>query len=268
MIARSLLFVPGDRPERFGKAAASGAHGVILDLEDAVAPDRKTAARDAVHAWLQAGSPAIVRINSLDTAWAHDDLRMLAAFPKAGLMVPKSDAASMQQAMERIGGATGSEREVIALIESVAGVVQVHPLAAIAGVTRLAFGNVDFAVDAGMEDTGDVMSSVRVQLVLASRYAGLQAPVDGVSLAIDDAQLTLAHARRSRSLGFGGKLCIHPRQVEHVNQAFSPTAEEVQWARSVLAAFDASGGAVVALAGKMIDRPVVERARRVLADVG
>jgi len=264
-VARSLLFVPGDRPERFDKALNSGAHRIIIDLEDAVSPERKSAARDGVHAWLQAGGAAIVRINGLDTTWCDDDLRLVASFPRASLMVPKADVASVKEATARCATAGGT-REIIALLETVAGVMQVRDVAAVDSVTRMAFGNVDFASDSGMEDVGDVMTAVRTQLVLASRLAGLAAPVDGVSVAIDDAQLTLQHALRSRSLGFGGKLCIHPKQVACVNDAFLPTAEQLAWARDVLTAFEASGGAAVALAGKMIDRPVVERARRLLVD--
>jgi citrate lyase subunit beta/citryl-CoA lyase len=248
---------------------SSGAHRIIIDLEDAVAPERKEAARHATHDWLRAGGTAIVRVNSADTAWYVEDLRLLASFPHAGLMVPKSDSESIRESIVRCQSAAGGSaaaREIVALIESVAGVVQAQAVAGTQGVTRLAFGNVDFAVDSGMEDVGDVMTSVRAQLVLASRFAGLAAPVDGVSVAIDDAQLTIEHALRSKSLGFGGKLCIHPRQVACVNGAFRPTAEQVQWAREVLSAFEASGGAVVALGGKMIDRPVVERARRIVSD--
>lgn len=267
-IARSLLFVPGDRPERFDKAASSGAHRIIIDLEDAVAPERKEAARHAVHDWLQAGGMAIVRINSVDTTWFVEDLRVMASFPNAGLMVPKSDARSIRESLDQShpAGDGASRREVVALIESVAGVMEAQAVAATRGVSRLAFGNVDFAVDSGMEDVGDVMTSVRSQLVLASGFAGLEAPIDGVSVAIDDVQSTIEDARRSRSLGFGGKLCIHPKQVAGVNEAFRPTADQVQWAREVLAGFEASGGAVFALAGKMVDRPVVERARRIVVD--
>lgn len=259
--ARSLLFVPGDRPERFAKAAASGAHEVILDLEDAVAPAAKLQARDAVAAWLALGKAAVVRINAADTPWFAEDLAMLQAAASGGLMLPKAEADALAHCAALLEG-----RHLIALLETVRGYMQLRRLAAEPGLSRLAFGSVDFGAESGIDDESDAMLAIRTQIVLESCHAGLAAPIDGVSLELSDAGLIGQHALRSRQLGFGGKLCIHPRQVAAVNTAFQPTAAEVQWAHAVLAAFEASQGAVTTVDGKMVDKPVVDRARRIAAE--
>jgi len=261
-IARSLLFVPGHRSDRFGKAAASGAHQVVLDLEDAVAPDAKSAARSAVKDWLAQGGQALVRINAADTEWYETDLAMLQAFPQAGVMLPKADRRSLAHTVAALPG-----RHVVALLETVAGCLALPGVCGVRGLSRLAFGSVDFGVDSGIADEGESMTSIRVQIVLHSRLAGLQAPVDGVSVNFSDLQQMQQDALRSRQLGFGGKLCIHPAQVGAVNQAFRPSEKERDWAARVLAAFEASGGAATAVDGRMIDRPVVEHARRIAAEL-
>ena len=260
-IERSLLFVPGHRPERFDKAAASGSHALILDLEDAVAPADKAQARGHVARWLAGGRPAFVRVNARPTEWHADDLRMLQAAPTAGLMLPKADADSLARTVEALPG-----RRVIALVETVAGWLSLAAMAQVAALERFAFGSVDFATESGIADEGEALTAVRIQIVLQSCHAGLAAPIDGVSLAFTDEARMRADALRSRQLGFGGKLCIHPRQVAEVNAAFLPTPQERQWALGVLAAFEASGGAATSLDGQMIDRPVVERAQRIVAD--
>lgn len=260
MTARSFLFVPGDRADRFGKAVASGAHAVILDLEDAVAPGAKAAARAAVHSWLAAGGRALVRINAADTPWFADDLQMLRALPGTGAMLAKADTVSLARAAAALPG-----RPLVALLETVAGFMELAALARVPGLTQIAFGSVDFGIDSGIVDSGDGMTAVRTQIVLHSRAAGLLAPLDGVSVDFSSAEQMHADAWRSCQLGFGGKLCIHPAQVGAVNRAFAPSAAEQDWAVRVLQAFAASGGAATAVDGKMVDRPVVERARRIVA---
>jgi citrate lyase subunit beta/citryl-CoA lyase len=126
------------------------------------------------------------------------------------------------------------------------------------------FGSIDFQADMNIEGEGDELLLFRSRIVLASRLAGLQAPVDGVSTAIDDTGSVQADAQRARRLGFGGKLCIHPKQVGVVNQGFSPTPAQIEWAQRVIAADAASGGAPVTVDGKMVDRPVVLKAQTVL----
>lgn len=260
-IARSFLFVPGARSERFEKALASGAHDIILDLEDAVAPAAKAQAREAVATWLTGGQRVLVRINAAQTSWFADDLRMLEAAPNAGVMLPKADAAALEHVATVLPG-----RRLVALLETVGGYMELPRLAAAPGLERIAFGSVDFAVESGIADQGEALTAVRTQIVLASCHAGLLAPVDGVCLDYNDELQIRADALRSRALGFGGKLCIHPRQVKVANVAFSPSQEELSWAARVVAAFEQSAGAATAVDGKMIDKPVIDRALQILAD--
>jgi citrate lyase subunit beta/citryl-CoA lyase len=259
--ARSLLFVPGDRPERFAKAAASGAHDVILDLEDAVAPASKAQARVAVAAWLADGGKAFVRINGADTSWFEEDVAMLQKAARARIMLPKAEPESLARLASML-----AQRPVIALVETVAGYLSLRDVAGAPGVERLAFGSVDFAAESGIADEGDAITGIRIQIVLESCRAKLVAPIDGVSVEFTDEAVMRADGHRSRRLGFGGKLCIHPRQVQAVNAAFRPTADEIDWAHRVLAAFELSGGAATSLNGKMIDKPVVARALQILAE--
>ncbi|MCZ7561058.1 MAG: CoA ester lyase [Burkholderiaceae bacterium] len=261
-IARSLLFVPGSRPDRFDKAMAAGADAVVVDLEDAVAPADKDRAREALAAWLAPGRAVIVRINGADTGWFRDDLALCARPGVSAVMLPKAERADDIAALRAAGAAT-----VLPLVESAAGFAALAAIAGAPGVQRLAFGSLDFGVDLGMRDAlEDELLFFRSQLVLASRLAGLQPPVDGVSTAIDDAARLRDDALRARRLGFGGKLCIHPRQVADVNRHFAPTEAERAWAQRVLDAAAASGGAAVAVDGKMIDKPVILRAQAILRD--
>jgi citrate lyase subunit beta/citryl-CoA lyase len=257
--ARSLLFVPGQRPDRFSKAA-SGADAVILDLEDAVGPDDKAVAREHVLAWFAAGRQGLVRINGAGTPWHEDDLAALASAPPAAVMVPKAEPAALAGVAERLPG-----RPLVALVETVAGLAALRASAATPGVARLAFGNLDFGADARIPETGATLDPARFEIVLASRLGGLPQPIDGVTTELSDPHLIGADGARARAMGFGGKLCIHPAQVAPVNAGFAPTPAELDWAERVLAALEASGGSVVQIDGEMVDRPLVERARRLLA---
>lgn len=268
--ARSLLFVPGHQPARFDKACASGADAVVLDLEDAVPPDRKDEARTQVGAWLaarrnDAATPVIgVRINAADTPWHAADVELCARAGIEALMLPKAEDAAVLHAI-----ATALPTAALwPLIETARGIDRLAGIASAMHVQRLVFGSIDFQADLDIEadDEGDGLELLfyRSKIVLASRLAGLQAPVDGVSTAIDQSPRLEAEARRARALGFGAKLCIHPKQVASVNQGFSPVPERIAWAQRVLAADAASGGAPVAVDGKMVDRPVVLKAQAVL----
>jgi citrate lyase subunit beta / citryl-CoA lyase len=259
--ARSVLFVPGDRPERFEKAAASGADMVILDLEDAVLPQAKAAARDRVHQALAAlaGPRFVVRVNSLATDWHGEDVRALVGLPGlAGLMLPKAETADDFATMRTAGV------PMHALVETVRGVLNLPGLCTAEGLVCLSFGTVDFQVDAGIDGDGAEIDAVRTMMVLHSKAAGLAAPVDGVSTDLADEAGLANDARRARRFGFGGKLCVHPKQVAVVNAAFAPSASDVDWAGRVMAALDGAHGAV-AVDGKLIDKPIVDRARLVLA---
>lgn len=263
---RSYLFVPGDRPERFDKALASGAHAVILDLEDAVQPERKRQAAAAVRAWLaQAGAPVWVRINPADTPWHAEDCELLEAPRLRGLMVPKAqDAAGLARLAERLR----EDQALIPLVETVAGWFAAQDIARVPRVQRLAFGSVDFMSDSGIRGEGDELNSVRSQLVLVSRLAGIAAPIDGVSLAVDDAAQLQADVQRSRRFGFGAKLCIHPRQVAGVHAGFAPTPQEIAWARRVVGALATGPLGAVTVDGKLVDKPIVLLAEAILAEAG
>jgi citrate lyase subunit beta/citryl-CoA lyase len=260
--SRSLLFVPGDRPDRFDKAVASGADEVILDLEDAVAPAAKPAAREAVAAWLARGGRAMVRVNAADTPWHDDDLRMVGATSHASVMLPKAEVDPLRRTLDLLPG-----RRVVALLETVGGYMALQALAQLPGLSRIAFGSVDFSAESSIVDDGEALTAVRAQIVLASCHAGLDAPIDGVGVEFMDVDLMRADALRSRKLGFGGKLCIHPRQVAAVACAFCPSEQEFEWARRVIEAYELSGGAATSVDGKMVDKPVIERARRITAQL-
>ena len=258
-LPRSFLFVPANRPDRFEKAASSGAHRVIVDLEDAVAPEDKDAARGHVAQW-EGRSTAIVRINGADSPWFDNDMAMIANSGVTMLMVPKADPAALDLA----AGYLGLRCRAIALIETVAGYANLRTIGKIPVVSQLAFGNLDFGVDAGVTELARELDPVRLQIVLESRFAGLLAPIEGVTTAWSDTEAFSAEVRRSKALGFGAKLCIHPAQVGLVNDAFLPTPEEIVWAQRVMDATAGRSGAI-ALDGKMIDGPVIDRARLILA---
>jgi len=267
--ARSFLFVPATRPERYAKALASGADAVIIDLEDAVAPVDKTAARQMLaQAWHDLSATqrgrVLVRLNASGTEWLADDLVLLGTLGVVGVMLPKAESAAD---LARVAAAMGPACALLPMIESVAGLDAVDAMARSPQVLRLAFGNLDFQADAGMACGPDEpeLTAVRVALVLSSRRACLAAPVDGVTAGTQDAAQLHRDALHSRRGGFGGKLCIHPSQVPLVNAAFTPSPAELDWARRVLAAFEAAGGGVFSLDGRMVDAPVLRLAQRTLA---
>ena len=271
-LARSFLFVPATRPERFAKALASGADAVIIDLEDAVAPGEKAQARQGLaQAWagLAAAGRArvLVRVNAGNTAWHGDDLNLLVGLVGlgvAGVVLPKAEHAAQ---LSHVAAVLGSACVLVPLIESVAGLDAADVLARCPQVLRLAFGNIDFQADAGLACGPDEaeLTAVRLAVLLASRRAQLPSPIDGVTADTQDAAQLARDLLRSRSGGFGAKLCIHPSQVAAVNAAFTPGPAEIDWARRVLAASDAAGGAVVSLDGRMVDAPVLLLAQRTLA---
>jgi len=270
--ARSFLFVPANRPERYVKALASGAGAVIIDLEDALAPDTKVAARQqladgfgALHAAERAR--VLVRINAAGTPWHADDLTLVEILAKrdlGGVVLPKAEAVAD---VLKLAAIVGPGCAVLPMIESAGGFAALDVLASCAGVTRLVFGNLDFQADLGMACGPDEaeLQPVRLGLVLASRRAGLAAPVDGVTPATDDTAQLQQDAARSRRSGFGAKLCIHPSQVAVVQAALAPTAVELDWAQRVIEGSRQAGGAVFTLDGRMVDTPVLRLAERTSA---
>jgi len=277
--ARTLLFVPGDRPERFAKATAGGADLVVVDLEDAVPTGQKETARSAVSAWLTGAqppaTPVAIRVNGAGTPWHPADVAAVAELTGAGLLagvvLPKAEPG---EALTDLGATCPT----LALVETAVGVLDARAVAATPGVRRLAVGSLDLAAELGVDPLDQqALLGGRSALVYASAAAGLPGPVDGVRAAIDDEAGLREEAEAARRLGYAGKLCIHPRQVPVVRTAFAPTAGEVSWARRVLDAVDDPGatgatpdaatgtGAVVTVDGAMVDKPVLDRARRILA---
>lgn len=258
---RSYLFVPGNRPDRYAKACATRAHAVIVDLEDAVPPDAKAEARAALADWLpRAPRKVLVRVNAADTEWFDGDLRACDAQNVEGLLLPKVENADH---VERVATEL-PDRTLHPLIESALGLWNALPIARARGVTSLLFGSLDFQADLGILD--DELIHARSTLVLVSRVAGIEAPIDGVTPSIDDASRVARDAARGRSLGFGAKSCIHPSQIDIVNACFAPSSDDVDWARRVVAASAQSKGNAVQVDGRMVDRPVVLKARAILAE--
>jgi citrate lyase subunit beta/citryl-CoA lyase len=263
--ARTFLFAPGDRPERFAKAAASGPDLVVFDLEDAVADDRKEQARGDVAACLDAGVAGGVRINPPGTPWYDNDVAMVAE-RRCVVMLPKAqDAAGVAGLAAHL--TAGSP--IIALVETARGILNAAAIAAAPAVVRLAFGSFDLAAQLGVSpDDRDAMAAARGALVLASAAAGLPAPVDGITGNIHDEGALRDDVEFARRMGFTGKLCIHPRQVSAAAAVLGPSPDEVSWAQAVLRAASAAaatGAGVVVADGVMVDKPVMEHAERIVA---
>lgn len=277
---RSMLFAPGNHPRRVEKAFTLGADAVILDLEDACPVPEKPASRPAVVAALQRprDCPGYVRINALSTEWAYQDLQAVVVAGVDGIVVPKIESVDeircaewLVSQLERERGLPHRSIDMIPILESGAGIAAAAAIAA-AGtrVRRMAFGAGDFTLDLGLvwsrEETE--LLPYRSAVVLASRTAGLEAPIDTVWVDLADGEGGAMSARRVRGLGFQGKLCIHPDQIAPIHDAFTPTAAEVDRARRVVAAFEAAerqGSAAFQIDGQFVDYPIVYQAQRVLA---
>ena len=264
---RTYLFVPGNRPDRFGKALASGADAVVLDLEDAVVADGKDAAREAVRAWAADATPAdrakvVVRTNDLGSPHAAADLAAVAEAGITAIMLPKTESADDVATVR----SAAPDVVVLALVESARGLAAAEEIAAAPGVVRLVFGTLDYALDLDLEidDAADGLSYAAGRLAVASRCAGIATPVGGVTPQLGDEARLLADLAWSRRHGLGAKLCIHPAQVAAIHAALAPTTQAVERARRVLEA-DAGSPGAAQLDGRMIDRPVVLAARRTLA---
>ena len=262
--ARSWLFVPANRPERFAKAAASDADRVIVDLEDAVAPADKVAAREGLaRAELPSTKPLYLRVNSPGTEWFFADVETAVKLKLTGVLLPKAE---LTIDVERVASQLASGVTVVPIIETAAGMSNVRDVARARRVERLVFGALDFELDTGIREGDDTFAYARSRVTIASRMAGIAPPIDSVTIAIDDEARLRADAERSRRFGFAGKLCIHPKQTAILNAMWAPTPEEIAWADAILAEHErrpAEG--VFAFNGTMVDRPVIERAKRIRA---
>lgn len=253
--AASFLFVPGNRPERFEKAAGAGADQIIIDLEDAVAPGAKVEARNAMVRWSGCAG-AVVRINAPGTPWHDADVEACATAGVAAVMAAKAED---PRQLARLHARTGLP--IVALVETALGIEEVRQVAAAPGVRRLAFGAIDLALDLGLSLPDEGFDGFRLRLTSASRLAGLAAPIDGVQTDFRNLDRLADTVRRVAGLGFAGKLCIHPGQVTVVSAGFAPSADAIVWATRVAAV----GEDAAALDGEMIDKPVRDRARMILA---
>lgn len=260
---RAFLFCPGDRPDRYARAVDS-ADSVILDLEDAVAPEAKERARAAVVRALVEGAVdqtrTVVRVNPTDGPWGAEDVRALRETPARTLMLPKADDPRQLEALGRWS--------VIALCETAAGVLAAERLAQADNCRGLMWGGEDLTADVGGRASRgsdgsyhDLVRFARTFVLLAAGAQG-QLAVDGVFLDIHDAAGLAAEAGEAVAMGFDAKAAIHPRQIDPIRQAFAATEEETQWAQEVVAAVAAGG--VTTVRGRMVDAPLLVQARAIL----
>jgi citrate lyase subunit beta/citryl-CoA lyase len=245
------LYVPASRPERVLKALASGAHAVIVDLEDGVAPADKEQARAGL-AELLHELPTVrvhVRVNALGTPWAEDDLAAARKLAIHGVHVPKVESTDLPEV---------GELELHCLVETPLGVERAFEIASAPGVRGLSLGEADLRAETGAGDAG--LDWARGRVVNAALAAGLPRPPQSVFADIHDLEGLAASCARGRELGFLGRTAIHPKQLAVIEQAYLPTAAEVEQARAMLAAAEHEGGAF-ALHGQMVDAPFVAAAR-------
>jgi citrate lyase subunit beta / citryl-CoA lyase len=262
-----LLFVPANRPERYAGALGSGADAVIIDLEDAVAPDGKSPARAMMCEALMSAPPAHIpllgRINAVGTPWHDDDLAAVSELFRgdrlAGIMLPKAEAV---QDIRSIRDKLAPEAAIIALIETATGLDRAPDIAGAAD--RIAFGSIDFAADIGCDHSREALLLARSLLVMAARVAGKPAPIDGVTVSIRNESEIEQDARHGASLGLKAKLLIHPAQITPARRGLAPTETELVWAERMLAGI--GDGSAVTIDGQMVDAPVIARARRIRDD--
>jgi citrate lyase subunit beta / citryl-CoA lyase len=269
LVGRTLLFVPGDRPERIARAAASDADAVAVDLEDAVAPAAKAAARECAVAAVRAAAPRrnlFLRVNALDSPEFGDDLATVTALLPhlAGVLLPKAETADQIRRLEDL---LGNRTAVLPIVETARGVLAAPVIAgASRRVATLVLGTLDLAADLGVTPTveGRELLHARSQVVLATAAAGLPAPLDGPHAALDDTEGLRRASELARELGFGGKVVLHPRQLAPVHEAFTPTEAELARAKEILDASRGTGGAFRLADGTFVDAPVVRRAAALL----
>ena len=287
---RTLLFAPGNHPRRIEKALALGADAVILDLEDSVPPAEKVATRSAVAQALARPRTCggYVRVNAMGTPYCYGDLVATVASGVDGVVLPKVESAADLHAidwlianLERDKGLQVGALDLIPIIETAAGLSRIErilqartlkPYSGVWRVRRAAFGAADFSHDLGLSPAHDEaeLDFARARLVLASRAAGLEGPLDSPWFHLKDVEGFRSAIARSRRAGYQGRLCIHPDQVGIANEGYAPTADEIAAAERIVTAFraaEASGAAAIQVDGQMIDYPIALRAERLLKAV-
>lgn len=278
-LVRAVLFAPGNDIRKLEKAASTEADLVVVDLEDAVAEPEKTRARAAAREAVGRMAPAAtlaVRVNGLETSRLRDDISAVAQSGLSAIVVPKVQAPDSLRAAEEALALAEVQRQLtpggialIALIETPLGIVRCEEILmhAPARTATAMFGVADFSAALGVDltDEGTELLYARGRLIVAARAAGMAAPIDGPYLRMDDTEGLLNDSRRARALGFQGRVALHPRQVDPINQAFSDLSpEQVSAASRIVEAFEsaeARGTASIRVDGSFVDYPVYERAR-------
>ncbi|MDN5346522.1 MAG: citrate lyase subunit beta / citryl-CoA lyase [Clostridia bacterium] len=282
-LMRSLLFMPGNKEKMLAKTPTVGADAVIWDLEDAVSPAEKPAARQLIHQYLKEqplGLPIYVRTNAVSSGLIDADLQAVVSPNLRGIVLPKVEAADEIRYVSRTLvnleqelGLPRSGIKIIALLETALGVIRAYEIAtASERVEALSLGAEDFASDLGTSRSreGIELAHARGNIVLAAAAAKIMA-LDTVYSDLNDPDGLERECRLARQLGFSGKCAIHPKQVEIINKAFSPTEAELEYARKVVAAFEeaqAQNLGVIVVEGRMVDKPIVQRALRLLEKYG
>jgi citrate lyase subunit beta/citryl-CoA lyase len=278
--ARSFLYVPGDQPDMLAKASSRGADALIIDLEDAVSPESKATARETVGRWLAEAQPPLpqlwVRVNAI-APLRDDDLEAVVGPQLGGIYLPKvaspgevEEVAALLESFEAGKGVEPRQIRIAPLLESAAGILAATDIAHGPRVSHLSIGEEDLAANLGMHPSGDrrELMPMRTQVVLASAAAEINPPIGPVEINYRDLDALRISSDGLRRMGYGGRTAIHPAQIPVINEAFTPTAEEVAAARAVVEQFELmqqDGSGVGVHEGMMIDLAVVQRARRTLA---
>jgi len=275
-----MLFAPANDLRKVGKALMLNADGTVLDLEDAVAISEKANARNALKEALALPrrGDVFIRVNSVQTEFILSDLLAAVTEGVKGLVVAKSESAEEIRQVDWLMGKIEKERglaegsmEIIPFIESANAIVNAFSIASSSlRVSRMFFGGVDYVLDIGttFSKEGSEIFYARSQLVVASRAAGIEPPIDTVYPHFKDIEGLVADAKLVRQMGFQGKLAIHPAQIDPLNEVFTPTPEEIAWAQKIVTVFDdleSKGQAIFQVDGKMIEYPIANRARRIIA---
>jgi citrate lyase subunit beta/citryl-CoA lyase len=276
---RSLMFVPGNQQRKIDKVKDLASDAIIFDLEDSVPANEKKTARQMVRLALQENNERVnfVRINDVSTPHLMADLEAVIHSGLHGVMLSKADIKDhviivdyLLSHLERQNAIEPGTLEIIPLIESASGVHHAYDIATVSTrVKRLAFGSVDYTLDiqAELSDEGAETFYARSQLVVASRAAGIESPIDAVHIRINDKEGLQQSTQMAKRLGYQGKLVIHPDQIEIVNKVFAPTSEEIEYARRIVLAYEEAnkaGSAAFQLDGRMIDSPVVARFKKII----
>ena len=269
MIYRSLMFTPGTQKDKLLKSISSDADALIWDLEDAVHPNEKDRARITIHEALEelqekTNKPIFLRVNPYESDWFRDDV-VLARHPNiTGVILPKTETQSQVRDTWDLMNQKG---ELIVLIETASGLKNLDDIFKDKNITGVALGAIDFAVDLDLTltDSGIELVYARSRIVTYAKAANISGIYDTVFPDINNLESLKSRALLTRSLGFNGQLAIHPKQLEIIHEVYSPSLSEIEWSKKVLhyAENEAKGSGVFTLEGKMIDRPVIERAKQI-----